>query len=218
MLNSQSLQLSFWEISTVESAGIPISSRFVAGVDEVGRGCLFGPVVAAAVILPDNVCEQLLLAGVKDSKQLNSRQRSQLALLIKDVAIDCKIGIASVKEIDRLNILQASLLAMKRAILKLKVQPELCLIDGNQRVPFLPFPQETMVKGDSKSVSIAAASIIAKVWRDDLIVRLSAKYPHYDLTNNKGYGTSKHLLGLQKYGASSQHRQSFKWQGSKTNL
>ncbi|MCT7950205.1 ribonuclease HII [Ancylothrix sp. C2] len=205
MLNSQPLQLSFWETPA------PSQAVFVAGVDEVGRGCLFGPVVAAAVILPSDVSEQLISAGVKDSKQLNSRQRSYLALLIKDVAIDCKIGMASVKEIDRLNILQASLLAMKRAILKLKVQPELCLIDGNQRVPFLPFPQETMVKGDSKSVSIAAASIIAKVWRDDLIVRLAAKYPHYDLINNKGYGTAKHRLALQKYGASGQHRQSFHW-------
>lgn len=205
MINSQALQLSFWDTPA------PKEPAFVAGVDEVGRGCLFGPVVAAAVILPTDVSEQLIAAGVKDSKQLNASQRSRLALLIKDLAIDCKIGMASVKEIDRLNILQASLLAMKRAILKLKIQPELCLIDGNQRVPFLPFPQETIVKGDSKSVSIAAASIIAKVWRDDLIVRLAAKYPYYDLTNNKGYGTAKHRLGLQLYGASRQHRQSFNW-------
>ncbi|MBD1938047.1 ribonuclease HII [Microcoleus sp. FACHB-68] len=197
-------QLSLWEPPI--SADLP---RLVAGVDEVGRGCLFGPVVGAAVIIPAQIEADLVAAGVKDSKQLGSVQRCRLAQLIREVAIDCKIGIASVAEIDRLNILQASLLAMKRAIVKLKVQPELCLIDGNQRIPGLPVPQQTMVRGDSLSVSIAAASIVAKVWRDELIVRLAAKYPAYDLTSNKGYGTKKHLLALQCYGATRLHRLSF---------
>ncbi len=197
-------QLSLWEPPALSDR-----HRLIAGVDEVGRGCLFGPVVAAAVILPPSVEADLLAAGVKDSKQLTGDRRLQLARLIREVAIARAVGVASVREIDRLNILQASLLAMKRAIFKLGVQPDLCLIDGNQRIPDLPFPQETVVKGDSTSLVIAAASIIAKVWRDELIVRLAAKYPFYDLTNNKGYGTKKHRLALQKYGRSPQHRLSF---------
>lgn len=132
-----------------------------------------------------------------------------MAKLIRSQAIDCKIGIASVAEIDQLNILQASLLAMKRSLLKLHPQPELCLIDGNQRIPQLSLPQETMIKGDSKSVAIAAASIIAKVWRDQLIIRLAVQYPQYDLIKNKGYGTKRHKQALEIYGASPQHRRSF---------
>ena len=181
----------------------------VAGVDEVGRGALFGPVVAAAAIVPPEAATQLISAGVKDSKKLTQNDRNRLAELILAVASDCKIGIASVREIDRLNILQASLLAMKRAILKLKVQPELCLIDGNKRIPNLSLPQKTLVKGDNLSLAIASASIVAKVWRDKLIVRLAAKYPHYDLANNKGYGTAKHREALNLYGVSPQHRRSF---------
>ena len=143
----------------------------IAGVDEVGRGALFGPVVAAAVILSEDAIAKLTLAGVKDSKKLSPTARSRLAILIKAIAIDCKISWASVREIDRLNILQASLLAMKRSILKLQPTPDLCLIDGNQKVPQLSIPQQTIIKGDSSSIVIASASIIAKVWRDELIVR-----------------------------------------------
>lgn len=181
----------------------------VAGVDEVGRGCLFGPVVAAAVILPDAVLADLALAGVTDSKQLSITQRQRLTIQIKALATDCRIGYASVREIDRLNILQASLLAMKRAILRLKVRPDLCLIDGNQRIPGLEIPQQTLVKGDQASLAIAAASIIAKVWRDELICRLAIRYPQYDLVNNKGYGTPAHRQALQQFGASPYHRISF---------
>lgn len=181
----------------------------IAGVDEVGRGALFGPVVAAAVILSENSMTQLTRAGVKDSKKLTPGVRSRLALEIKAIAIDCKIGWASVREIDRFNILQATLLAMKRAISKLNPQPELCLIDGNQKIPQLFIPQQTIIKGDSTSLVIAAASIVAKVWRDELITRLAEKYPHYDLKQNKGYGTAKHRQALQHYGVTSQHRQSF---------
>lgn len=185
------------------------TSVLIAGVDEVGRGALFGPVVAAAVILSEDSIAPLTRAGVKDSKKLTPGVRSRLAAEIQAIAIDYKIGWASVKEIDRLNILQATLLAMKRAILKLNPQPELCLIDGNQNIPHLLIPQQTLIKGDSTSIVIAAASIVAKVWRDQLIIRLAEKYPHYDLKQNKGYGTAKHRQAIQDYGITSQHRQSF---------
>lgn len=182
----------------------------IAGVDEVGRGALFGPVVAAAVLLPTDAWPELIAAKIKDSKKLSSSRRAQLAQQICALAIDWKIGFASTAEIDRLNILQATLLAMKRAVLKLKVQPALCLIDGNQSIKDLLLPQQTIVKGDERSLNIAAASIVAKVWRDDLVLRLASKYPMYDLTSNKGYGSQKHLLALQEYGPSPLHRKSFR--------
>lgn len=182
----------------------------VAGIDEVGRGALFGPVVAAAVILPPSALEELTVAQIKDSKQLSGYRRLKLADKICTVAQDWKIGFASTAEIDRYNILQASLLAMKRAVFKLKVQPQLCLVDGNQRIKDLPMPQHTLVKGDERSLVIASASIVAKVWRDALIIRLAAKYPMYDLVANKGYGTQRHLQALQQYGPSRLHRMSFR--------
>jgi ribonuclease HII len=183
--------------------------ELIAGVDEVGRGALFGPVVAAAVILPTMAFAQLQQSGVTDSKQLSALQRQTLAVQIQALALDCKIGLASVREIDRLNILQASLLAMRRAIRRLQPQPQLCLIDGNQPVPDLGIAQQTIVQGDRQSLVIAAASIIAKVWRDQLIIRLSNRYPGYDLATNKGYGTTKHRQALQQLGVSHQHRRSF---------
>lgn len=182
----------------------------IAGVDEVGRGALFGPVVAAAVILPEAAWTSLAALGVKDSKQLRSVTRQHLAREIRTAAIDCQVGVATVAEIDQINILQASLLAMRRAIEKLKVAPQLCLIDGNQAVPGLALPQKTMIQGDRYNLAIAAASIVAKVWRDRLIVRLSVRYPEYDLTANKGYGTPRHRQALQQYGSSPFHRQSFR--------
>lgn len=185
------------------------TQELMAGVDEVGRGALFGPVVAAAVILPPEALSPLIEAGVTDSKQLSSGQRQQFALQIRAVAIACEIGIASVAEIDQLNILQASLLAMQRAIAKLSVQPNLCLIDGNQKIPTLLIPQQTLVKGDQHSVAIAAASIVAKVWRDAFIARLATHYPAYDLMSNKGYGTVRHRQALQRLGPSPLHRRSF---------
>lgn len=200
-------QLSLWtelELGAYSGAG-----GLIAGVDEVGRGALFGPVVAAAVILPANVMTPLIQAGVADSKQLSPKHRQILAQHIQTSALTCKIGIASVREIDRFNILQASLLAMRRAIARLQPQPQICLIDGNQRIPDLVIPQQTIVQGDCKSISIAAASIVAKVWRDQLIVRLAARYPGYDLAANKGYGTAKHRQALQQLGVSRQHRRSF---------
>ncbi|MCD8486635.1 MAG: ribonuclease HII [Desertifilum sp.] len=182
----------------------------IAGVDEVGRGALFGPVVAAAAILPETMRPTLVRLGVKDSKQLSSVKRQRLAGEIRAIAIDCQVGVATVAEIDELNILQASLLAMRRAVEKLQVTPQLCLIDGNQLIPGLELPQQTMVGGDRENLAIAAASIVAKVWRDRLIVRLSTRYPEYDLAANKGYGTQRHRLALQQYGLSPLHRQSFR--------
>ena len=181
----------------------------VAGVDEVGRGALFGPVVAAAVIIPAAAVTPLLEQGVTDSKKLSAKRRQDLSQTIQQLATDCRIGYASVAEIDRLNILQASLLAMKRAIARLTVQPGLCLIDGNQRIPQLAIPQQTVVQGDQTSLAIAAASIIAKVWRDQLIDRLAYRYPAYDLAANKGYGTAKHRQAIATYGITRYHRRSF---------
>lgn len=199
--------MTFKQLTLLEIPDCP--SEGVAGVDEVGRGALFGPVVAAAVILPSYALEPLASLGVRDSKQLTHAQRQQLFNVIIASALDCRVGLASVREIDRLNILQASLLAMKRSILKLEVEPQLCLIDGNQRIPSLPIPQQTIVKGDQTSLAIAAASIVAKVWRDELITRLATKYPHYDLAANKGYGTHRHRAALQNFGPSPLHRRSF---------
>lgn len=195
------------DFDTALSCGHSIS---IAGVDEVGRGSLFGPVVAAAVILPPSALPELVAAQIRDSKKLSSDRRRKLAVKICQVAKDWKIGFASTAEIDRINILQASLLAMRRAVLKLKVQPDLCLIDGNQTLKDLSIPQQTLVKGDEISLAIASASILAKVWRDELIVRFAAKYPMYDLIANKGYGTQKHLVALQEYGPSPLHRMSFR--------
>lgn len=185
-------------------------TKVIAGIDEVGRGALFGPVVAAAVIISPLELPQLAQAGVKDSKKLSAPRRKQLAQLIKNVAQDWQVGSASVEEIDIFNILQASLLAMKRAVTKLQPQPQMCLVDGKFAIPELSIPQQTIIKGDERSLEIAAASIVAKVWRDELIVSLAPDYPGYDLAANKGYGTKRHRLGLEKYGASSKHRQSFR--------
>lgn len=203
---TNSLEQNWLEFSTYCN-----TKGLIAGVDEVGRGALFGPVVAAAVILPDSLSlPKFLTTKIKDSKKLSASRRTHFALAISDIAIDWKIGFATTAEIDSFNILEASLLAMKRAVLKLKVQPALCLIDGNQPIKNFSLPQQTIVKGDSRSLAIASASIIAKVWRDELIIRLSSKYPMYDLERNKGYGSQKHLLALQKYGISRLHRKSFR--------
>lgn len=180
-----------------------------AGVDEVGRGALFGPVVAAAVVLPLAAIAPLTTAGVTDSKKLTAAKRQRLAIHIRQVA-HCAVGMVSAREIDRINILQASLLAMRRAVQQLSPAPQLCLVDGNQRVPHLPMLQKTIVKGDQRVLAIAAASIVAKVWRDELIIRLDRRYPGYDLASNKGYGSAKHRAGIARIGICRQHRQSFR--------
>jgi ribonuclease HII len=193
----------------VDSYELTCQEDSISGVDEVGRGALFGVVVAAAVILPKTAIPDCQTWGIKDSKKLSAARREQLAPMIQQVAIAHQIGIATVAEIDDLNILQASLLAMKRAIIGLNVTPELCLIDGNRQIPDFSLPQQTLVKGEDRAVSIAAASILAKVWRDRLITELAITYPMYDLVNNKGYGTAKHLSAIAQYGVSPEHRQSF---------
>lgn len=187
-----------------------LASQQIAGVDEVGRGALFGPVVAAAVILPPAAVTPLLAFGVQDSKQLPPPRREFLSAQIRHYASSWALGWASVREIDRLNILQASLLAMRRAVHRLSPQPTLCLVDGNQKIPGLIIPQKTVVKGDRTQVAIAAASILAKVWRDALIVRLDRRYAGYDLAANKGYGSPRHRAAIAQLGASRQHRRSFK--------
>jgi ribonuclease HII len=181
----------------------------IAGIDEVGRGALFGVVVAAAVILPKAIIAECAAWGIKDSKKLSASRRERLVPQIHQAAIAYHIGVATVAEIDELNILQASLVAMQRAILGLEKIPELCLVDGNREIPNLNIPQQTLIKGEDRAVSIAAASILAKVWRDRLISELAIVYPMYDLANNKGYGTAKHLSAIARYGITCEHRQSF---------
>ncbi|AFY72651.1 ribonuclease HII [Synechococcus sp. PCC 7502] len=181
------------------------------GVDEVGRGAIFGVVVAGAVTIPDHQFDYLKSMGVKDSKKLSPNQRAKLDRVIRAVA-DCGIGLATVAEIEELNILNASLLAMERAIAQLNTFPAHCFIDGNQRLKFqeIPMiPHTTVIKGDSIYLSIAAASIIAKVWRDRLITELAQEYPKYDLARNKGYATQRHRDALSIYGITNLHRQSF---------
>ncbi len=185
-------------------------SALVAGVDEVGRGALFGPVVAAAIVLPVGDLDALTELGRKDSKQLAPRRRVELAAQIKDCILDWQIGAAEAQEIDRINILQASLQAMRRAVLNLDVYPTICLVDGKFPIPELPLPQVNLVRGDARSPVIAAASIIAKVWRDECIVCLAERYPGYALASNKGYGTGAHRTALARYGPTPQHRRSFR--------
>lgn len=182
----------------------------IAGVDEVGRGALFGPVVAAAVVLTPQAGEQLQALGVTDSKRLSAARRESLVPPIQALATDYALGLATIYDIERLNILYASLLAMDRALHRLHKVPVLCLIDGNQPIPHLDMVQRTVVQGDRKHIEIAAASILAKVWRDRLIVRLDRRYPGYHLARNKGYGSAAHRLALQTLGPTPQHRRSFK--------
>jgi ribonuclease HII len=193
-----------------ESPELADPNAIIVGVDEVGRGALFGPVVAAAVAIAVKDIPLLIDIDVKDSKKLSPKRRSQLVNEIDRVVLRHCIGYATVTEIDRLNILQASLLAMKRAILKLKIEPTICLVDGNKTIPHLGFPQKSLIKGDDRSPVIAAASIVAKVWRDDLIIRWDERYPEYNLRNHKGYGTLQHRQAIVTHGLSNQHRRSFR--------
>ena len=197
--------------STIDVTSYELSQaeNLIAGVDEVGRGALFGIVVAAAVILPKTALIDCQNWGIKDSKKLSARSRELLVPQIQQIAIAHNVGVASVVEIDELNILQATLVAMHRAVTGLSVLPQLCLIDGNKSIPNLDLPQQTLVKGEDRSISIAAASILAKVWRDRVISELANIYPEYHLSKNKGYGTANHLLAIAKYGITPEHRQSF---------
>lgn len=181
------------------------SVRLEAGIDEVGRGCLAGPVVAAAVILP----EDFDLPGLTDSKQLTTHRREDYDLTIREKAIAVSVGSATVKEIDRLNILGATFLAMERAIEGLEPRPEYLLIDGNRFRSHLEIPYETIVGGDGRVASIAAASIVAKVYRDHLMAHLAEKYPEYHWERNAGYGTAAHLAAIQSHGLTPHHRRTF---------
>lgn len=176
----------------------------VAGVDEAGRGPLAGPVVAAAVILDD----LRPIKGLADSKTLSPARRSTMADLIRAQALCCSVGLASVEEIDRLNILQATLLAMRRAVEGLRLRPVKVLVDGN-RIPVLPVAAEAVVGGDAKVASISAASIVAKVHRDALCLDLEAAYPGYGFAVHKGYATAEHLQALARLGPCAAHRRSF---------
>lgn len=176
----------------------------VCGIDEAGRGPLAGPVCAAAVILP----ESAELPGLNDSKKLTPKKRDELFDLIKSTAVSYGIGWADEKEIDRLNILEATFLAMRRAVSQLKLRPEAALVDGN-RDPKLGLPTLCIVGGDGKSPSIAAASILAKVSRDRYMVELAGKYPQYGFARHKGYPTRLHYEMILKYGVSPVHRLSF---------
>jgi len=178
--------------------------RAVAGVVEAGRGPLAGPVVAAAVILPD----RFELPGLTDSKQLSAKARERLYPLIRAQALAVGIGVARPEEIDRINILQATLLGMRRAIGRLNVSPDFLLIDGNVPVP-LSLPQQTLVKGDSRSLSIAAASVVAKVVRDRIMCSLDRLHPGYGLAGHKGYGSAAHIQAIARLGPSPCHRRTF---------
>lgn len=182
----------------------------VCGVDEAGRGPLCGPVVAAACILPPDAD----LPGLNDSKKLSPRRREQLFDLIREQSVAYCVAEASVEEIDRLNILEADLLAMRRAIAGLHtpdgqpIRADFALIDGNIARDF-PIPTRTVIKGDATSLSIAAASVLAKVTRDRLCIELDAQYPQYGIAKHKGYGTAAHMAALRQYGPSPIHRQKF---------
>lgn len=181
-----------------------------AGCDEAGRGCLAGAVYAAAVILPPDFKNEML----NDSKQLTEKQRYALRSVIEESALAWAVGIVSPEEIDLINILNASFLAMHRAIDQLKIRPEHLLIDGNRFNPYPNIPHTTIVKGDGKYLSIAAASILAKTYRDDYMNQLHREYPVYDWGHNKGYPTKKHRAAIAEHGISPYHRKSYNLLGN----
>ncbi|GHT38244.1 ribonuclease HII [Endomicrobiia bacterium] len=177
----------------------------VAGIDEAGRGSLAGPVTAAAVIL----AKDLIIPGLNDSKQVSERKREQLFVIIKEKALAYAIEAVDSTIIDKINILQATFLVMSRAVLKLQIKPELCLIDGNHKIPNLPFKQEAIISGDAKSACIAAASILAKVTRDKIMKEYAKQYPVYEFEKHKGYGTRQHIESLKQHGPCPIHRITF---------
>ena len=176
-----------------------------AGCDEAGRGCLAGSVYAAAVILPTNYKNDLL----NDSKKLSAKKRYALRKIIEHDAIAWAVGIVIPEEIDKINILNASFLAMHRALDQLKMRPEAIIVDGNRFTPYQDLPFTTIVKGDGKYLSIAAASILAKTYRDDYMLSLAEKYPQYDWQSNMGYPTKKHREAIRQYGITPFHRKSY---------
>lgn len=194
-------EVNLWEI---EKTWADRGFHAICGIDEAGRGPLAGPVCAAAVILP----EGLEIPGLNDSKKLTDKKRRELFPIIEEQALAYGIGWASQEEIDDINILQATFLAMSRAVEQLNIRPDLALVDGN-RAPTLDLPVETVVKGDSLSASIAAASVLAKVSRDDVMLRMAEEYPGYGFEVHKGYGTKAHYEALRTSGPSPIHRRTF---------
>ena len=179
---------------------------FECGCDEAGRGCLAGPVVAAAVILPSGFTSDKL----NDSKQLSEKAREELRPMIEENAITWGVAFVDNNEIDKINILNASILAMHRAIEKMTVSPEFIIVDGNRFKPYLNIPYQTIVKGDSKYLSIAAASVLAKTHRDEYMKNLHNEYPQYDWVKNKAYPTIKHREAIRQYGVTSYHRMTYR--------
>lgn len=187
-----------------ENAALNSGFEVVCGIDEAGRGPLAGPVYAAAVILPIGH----IVEGVNDSKKISEKKRDLLFDKIIDECVCYSVGTASEQEIDEINILQATFLAMRRAVAGLEIKPDIALVDGNKK-PGLDIAEQTIVKGDSKSANIAAASIIAKVSRDRYMLEMAEKYPQYQFEKHKGYGTKLHYEMLEKYGISPIHRKTF---------
>ena len=182
-----------------------------AGCDEAGRGCLAGPVYAAAVILPTDFSNDLL----NDSKQLTEKQRYSLREIIVREALAWAVGVVTNEEIDKINILRASILAMHRAVAQLKVRPQHLLIDGNRFMPYEDIPHTTVVKGDATYMSIAAASILAKTYRDDFMLKIHQEYPQYHWDSNKGYPAPVHREAIRQYGTTPYHRMTFNLLGTK---
>lgn len=195
------MDITMWEI---EDAQYAAGFRTICGIDEAGRGPLAGPVCAAAVILPPHC----VIPGLNDSKKLSDKRRRELFPVICEKALAYGIAFATGQEIDEINILQATFLAMERALAQLKIRPDLALIDGNREKDF-GLPVKTVIRGDSLSANIAAASVLAKVTRDDYMVQQAEKYPQYGFEIHKGYGTRAHYAALEQYGACPIHRRSF---------
>ena len=189
-------------------------NKLIAGCDEAGRGCLAGPVVAAAVILPNNFKNKML----NDSKLLSEKKRDLLRKVIEKQATCWAIGIVSPAEIDKINILNASFLAMHRAIKKLYVEPEFLIIDGNRFNDYQAINHECIIKGDGKYLAIAAASVLAKTYRDDIMKKLAVEFPDYNWEKNKGYPTKQHRNAIEKIGISKHHRKSFQLLPSQLSL
>ena len=200
-----------WQVSVVfHKCSDMLASHYYegkieAGCDEAGRGCLAGSVYAAAVILPEGYQNELL----NDSKQLSEKKRYQLREIIERDAVAWAVGIVTPEEIDQINILNASILAMHRALDQLKVRPEAIIVDGNRFKPYQDLPHTTIVKGDGKYLAIAAASILAKTYRDDYMNKLAEEYPQYDWLSNKGYPTRKHREAIKQFGITPYHRRSY---------
>ncbi|GAB4450578.1 MAG: ribonuclease HII [Bacteroidales bacterium] len=190
------------------------SNKIEAGCDEAGRGCLAGPVFAAAVILPFD-CN---IEGLNDSKKLSEAKRYELRPIIEEIAVAYAVAYCTNEEIDKFNILRASIMAMHRSLDKLTVKPELIIVDGNRFYTYKDIPHKTIVKGDGKYMNIAAASVLAKTYRDDFMLQLHKEFPHYHWDENKGYPTQIHVEAIEKFGYTKYHRKSFHLKSDQLSL